>query len=131
MREVLTNRKNALFIVPYVSLAHEKVASLAPLGCCLGFHVEEYASSKGSIPPRRRYKRNSIYIATIEKACMLVNSLFAENRMDSIGVIVVDEMHMINEPKRGINLELMLTKMMYHKSFLIHNIIKYMYRLLE
>ncbi|KAF0988947.1 hypothetical protein HZS_1631, partial [Henneguya salminicola] len=115
MREVLTYRKNAIYVVPYVSLAHEKVSSLAPLGCSLGFHVEEYASSKGIIPPRKRYKRNSIYIATIEKGSLLINSLLEEDRIDSIGLIVVDEIHMINEPKRGVTLEIMLTKILHHK----------------
>ncbi|KII62067.1 Helicase POLQ-like protein [Thelohanellus kitauei] len=95
MREVLSNHKNAIYIVPFVSLAHEKVSSLAPLGCSLGFHVEEYASSKGCIPPRKRYKRNSIYVATIEKASLLINSLIEENRIDTIGAMVVDEVSVI------------------------------------
>lgn len=57
----------------------------------LGFLVEEYAGTKGSIPPRKRRKKNALFVCTIEKAHSLVNSLITEKRIDSIGLVVVDE----------------------------------------
>ena len=65
--------------------------SLSPFALELGFTVEEYAASKGQLPPRRRQRRKAIYIATLEKANSLVNSLVEAGRMKEIGLVVVDE----------------------------------------
>ena len=65
--------------------------SLSAFALDLDFVVEEYAASKGSMPPRQRRKRKAIYIATIEKASSLVNSLVEADRISELGLVVVDE----------------------------------------
>ncbi|XP_063926128.1 helicase POLQ-like isoform X2 [Zophobas morio] len=116
LREVICYKRNTLFILPYVAIVQEKVWGLSPFAVALDFLVEEYAASKGVYPPRKRRRKNSIYIATIEKALGLLNSLIETGRINEIGLIVVDELHLVGEQGRGSTLEALLTKMMFIKA---------------
>ncbi|XP_036138316.1 helicase POLQ-like isoform X2 [Monomorium pharaonis] len=114
LREIICNKKNAIFILPYVALVQEKVQSMAVLALKLGFLIEEYAGTKGRYPPIKRRRKNSIYICTIEKALGLVNSLIETKRLTEVGIIVVDELHLLGESGgRGATLEVLLTKIMF------------------
>lgn len=84
--------------------------ALSPFAVHFDFLVEEYAAGKGTCPPKKRRTKNSIFIATIEKGLALLDSLIAENRSDEIGLIVVDELHLLGEVGRGGTLEILLTK---------------------
>uniref|UniRef100_A0A3B4X2A8 Helicase ATP-binding domain-containing protein n=1 Tax=Seriola lalandi dorsalis TaxID=1841481 RepID=A0A3B4X2A8_SERLL len=107
LRELLCRKKDCLFILPYISLV---------FGLELDFTVEEYAGSKGKFPPVRRRNTSSLYIATIEKAHSLVNSLIESGRLENLGLLVVDELHMLGDGSRGAVIEMTLAKVLYMSS---------------
>ncbi|CAL7945074.1 unnamed protein product [Xylocopa violacea] len=114
LKELICNKRSAIFVLPFVAIVQEKVQAMTPFALQLNFLIEEYAAAKGTYPPKKRRKKNSIYMCTIEKALGLVNSLIEENRFNEIGIIVVDELHLLGDSGgRGATLEVLLTKALY------------------
>ena len=110
LQELLCYKKNVIFILPYVSIVQEKIRSLTPFALELGFYVEEYAGPRGKFPPTKRLHKKTLFVCTIEKAHALFNSLVSEGRESELGLVVVDEVHMLGEGDRGANLESLLVK---------------------
>jgi hypothetical protein len=50
-------------------------------------------------PPQKRRHKRSLYVCTMEKAHALFNSLVVEKRLKEIGLVVIDEIHMLGETK--------------------------------
>ncbi|XP_057323596.1 helicase POLQ-like isoform X4 [Microplitis mediator] len=114
LKEILCHKKNVIFVLPYIAIVQEKIQSMAPFAIELGFLLEEYAGGKGQYPPIKRRRKNTIYICTIEKASGLLNSLIETNRLEEIGLVVVDELHSLGENSgRGATLEGFLTKLIF------------------
>ncbi|XP_077131898.1 helicase POLQ-like [Ranitomeya variabilis] len=113
LQELLCRKRDVLMILPYVAIVQEKVRGLSSFGVDLEFLIEEYAGSKGRFPPIKRRTKKSLYIATIEKGHSLVNSLIETERISDLGLVVVDELHMLSEGSRGAILEMALAKILY------------------
>ncbi|KAH0940862.1 hypothetical protein HID58_000499 [Brassica napus] len=110
LRRVITTGKMALLVLPYVSICVEKAEHLEVLLEPLGKHVRSYYGNQGggTLP-----KGTSVAVCTIEKANSLINRLLEEGRLSELGIIVIDELHMVGDQHRGYLLELMLTKLRY------------------
>ncbi|THD26885.1 Helicase POLQ protein [Fasciola hepatica] len=109
----LTMRSNGANLVYSLPTSGGKtlVRSLTSMGLELGFWVEEYAGNRGRIPPVKRRGSHSVLMATIEKAHSIVNALIDVKNLSDLGLVIVDELHMIGEGgSRGACLEMTLTK---------------------
>lgn len=68
------------------------------------------------------FEAADIAICTIEKANAIVNRLLEQQNIDSVGMVVVDEVHLISDSNRGYILELLLAKILYCSRQLNSNI---------
>lgn len=59
------------------------------------------------------FESADIAVCTIEKANAIINRLLEQKNIDSIGMVVVDECHLISDSNRGYILELLLTKILF------------------
>ncbi|XP_064085840.1 uncharacterized protein LOC135200981 isoform X2 [Macrobrachium nipponense] len=110
LKRVLETGRKGLYILPFVSVAREKMYYLQKMFSPAGVRVEGFMGSHG---PPGGLKVTDVAICTIEKANNLVNRLLEEKRFAELGIIVVDEIHMLGDPHRGYLLELLLTKTMF------------------
>ncbi|XP_044464498.1 helicase and polymerase-containing protein TEBICHI isoform X2 [Mangifera indica] len=110
LRRVISTEKMALLVLPYVSICVEKAEHLEVLLEPLGKHVHSYYGNQGG---GTLAQDTSVAVCTIEKANSLINRLLEEGRLSEIGIIVIDELHMVADQNRGYLLELLLTKLRY------------------
>ena len=116
-------RNRALVVLPYVSLVVEKYEQLhgilrgraiqgerLKVGCYYGSRVgvgEISHSESGN------HRREHVVVCTIEKANNIVNHLIKTNAITKYRTVVVDEVHMMSDPKRGYLLEILINKLLY------------------
>uniref|UniRef100_A0A0R3WBF7 DNA-directed DNA polymerase n=1 Tax=Taenia asiatica TaxID=60517 RepID=A0A0R3WBF7_TAEAS len=119
LKRILTTNKKAIIILPYVSVSREKMVYLQTRvlqeGVCqrifegVGVRVGGFM---GGVSPAGGLASVRVAVCTIEKANNLINRLIEEEHLFDLGVVVVDEMHLIGDQHRGYLLELLLTKIL-------------------
>ncbi|KAG4437459.1 hypothetical protein IFR05_007064 [Cadophora sp. M221] len=133
LKQVIDNpEKKALLVLPYVALVQEKLRWLRKVVEGLSKITEETGYIQRPSNFRTRGDENSvkvvgffggsktkatwhdidIAVCTIEKANSLVNAALDEAAVGKLGVVVMDELHMIDDESRGYILELMATKLL-------------------
>ncbi|MGB7570503.1 MAG: ATP-dependent DNA helicase [Methanothrix sp.] len=105
LRAALAGRRS-LYIVPLRALASEKYESFKKfrdLGVAVGISTGDFDKKE------ERLGRNQIIIATSEKADSLMRN--GASWVRDLSVLVVDEIHLLNDPGRGPTLEMTITKL--------------------
>ncbi|XP_058125219.1 DNA polymerase theta [Anopheles ziemanni] len=111
MAKTIAERKlKVLLILPFVAVAREKMLYLRDLLASSGMRVEGFY---GGYHPPGGFESVDLAVCTIEKANSIVNRLLEQSNLSSLGMVVVDEAHLISDPSRGYILELLLTKIRF------------------
>ncbi|KRZ60233.1 DNA polymerase theta, partial [Trichinella nativa] len=110
LKRVLQTGRRALFILPFVSVAREKMLYLNSVFRNVGVQVQGYM---GTLNPSGGFHSWDVAVCTIEKANGLINRLVEEENVNCLSCVVVDELHIVNENYRGKILELLLTKLIH------------------
>jgi helicase len=106
LKHVLEGRGKVLYIVPLRALASEKYDDLrrfASLGVRVRMTIGDYDSEDKGL------EGADIIVATSEKADSLMRH--RSGWMESISLVIADEVHLIHDPGRGPTLEVALTKL--------------------
>ncbi len=108
LKTILEKRKKAIYLVPLKALASEKYKEFKgkyePLGVKVALSIGDYDEADEWL------SNFDIIIMSNEKCDSLLRH--SSPWFMDVGIIVVDEIHMLNDPERGPTLEVSLTKLM-------------------
>ena len=124
--------KKAILVLPYVALVQEKLKWLRKIVEGVEKSVSFGSQTSSQLPAWRRPHNSSVRVVgffggskaraswsdvdvavcTIEKANAIVNTAIEECAINDLGVVVLDELHMINDDHRGYLMELMASKLL-------------------
>lgn len=106
LKKILVEGKRVLYIVPLKALASEKrddFDRFSKLGISVGISIGDLDSDD------RKLSDTDVIVATSEKADSLMRH--GSKWIESVGLVIADEIHMLHDPGRGPTLEVSLTKM--------------------
>ncbi|KAL6715842.1 hypothetical protein ACLMJK_006803 [Lecanora helva] len=124
--------KKAILVLPYVALVQEKLKWLrkvcegvckkaGPLSQCdhdlPRWRKPHHSSVRvvgffGGSKARATWMDVDIAICTIEKANSLVNTAIEECTINELGIVVLDELHMVDDDHRGYLIEVVASKLL-------------------
>ncbi len=110
LRKLAMRRGTIFFVVPFVALADQKTTYFRDVWGDLkvgvmSFHAAEALSVL-------TYDVD-VAVCTIEKANILFNQLVEEGRQAQLSMVVIDELHMLEDSNRGFLLEVLLAKVKF------------------
>ena len=109
LHTILNERKKAVYIVPLRALANEKYEDFKkryePLGVKVGISIGDYDQSDPWLA------NQDLIIATSEKMDSLLRH--GIGWVAEIGLVIADEIHLLDSPDRGPTLEIVLTRLMH------------------
>ena len=131
-RVIEDSTKKAILVLPYVALVQEKLKWLRKIVDGVEKRVTFGSQTSSQLPAWRRPHNSSVRvvgffggsksraswsdtdvaICTIEKANALVNTAIEDCSINDLGVVVLDELHMIDDDHRGYLMELMASKLL-------------------
>ncbi|KAI5847703.1 P-loop containing nucleoside triphosphate hydrolase protein [Morchella snyderi] len=126
IRKVVIERKKAIVVVPYIAIVQEKTKFLKKVLERVKVQAEprgewdktrywrglNIAGLHSGSKSRLDWEEVDVAVCTIEKANALVNASIESRTIDTLGIIVFDELHMLSDPHRGHVLELLATKIL-------------------
>ncbi|SDC27421.1 DEAD/DEAH box helicase [Actinokineospora iranica] len=104
---VLGQRRKAAWIVPQRSLTTELVRSLTKWKS-LGLRIEVLSGEPAVDENKARLA--DVWVATTEKFEAISCATSLRSALDRVGVLVVDEIHLLGDTNRGATLEALLTR---------------------
>ena len=117
----ILEKKKVLIVQPFVAAVHMTEKHLKDV-----FKLYRVQGFLESFSPSGGISNTDVAICTIEKADILISNILQEDQEDlgEIGVIIVNELHMVGEEQRGYYLELLHSKVLYmeHTGILSTNI---------
>lgn len=112
--QAISQGRKAVFLLPYRALTNEKYEDFNELyGNRLGYRVirctGDFSDNTGF------YMRGQYDIALFTYEMFLNISLFAQENLRQLGLVVIDEAQFITDETRGINVELLLTNLLLQR----------------
>ena len=123
--------QKGILVLPYVALVQEKTKWLRAAVEGVRRNVTDSTASQrvrpewarphsdirvaslfGGSKAKVNWADIDIAVCTTEKANSLVNSLIEDGKIDQVGIVVLDELHMLDDEHRGYLMELMITKIL-------------------
>ena len=107
---ILEKKKKVMIVQPFVAAVHMTEKHLQDI--LKSYRVQGFLES---FSPSGGISKTDVTICTIERADILLSKMLQEDQenLGDIGIIIVDELHMVGDKQRGYHLELLLSKVLY------------------
>ena len=101
-------KKKVIMALPFVALATEKGTRLKTLLAGAGIRVATLVGGRALM-----WQDFDVIVCTFEKANTIVNRLMDERNLSNLGLMIVDELHMLGDAQRGKVVDAVLSKLRY------------------